>query len=109
LNYILKVGTVQAGVLDSAGYPSQVADVAARVKAPLLILHGTDDGPADGGTAFTSVQRARDFEAALRRVGKPVEVRYYEGGQHNGIFTSSPQYADEVRRMVAFFRRHLRD
>jgi hypothetical protein len=43
---------------------------------------------------------ARDFEAALRRVGKPVEAMYYEGAGHNGIFTSSTQRDDEVQRIV---------
>ena len=45
---------------------------------------------------------ARDFEAALRAAGKPVEAVYYEEGRHNGIFTSSTQYRDEVLRMLAF-------
>jgi len=109
LNYILTADHVQAAVLDSAGYPSQLADLAGRVKAPILILHGTADGAADGGSEFTNVQRARDFEAALRRAGKPVEAMYYEGGGHNGIFTSATQHDDEVKRMVAFLRRRLRD
>jgi dipeptidyl aminopeptidase/acylaminoacyl peptidase len=55
----------------------------------------------------TAVERARDFEAALRRAGKPVEAKYYEGGEHNGIFTDPVQHDDEVRRMAAFLRRHL--
>jgi dienelactone hydrolase len=108
LNYILRAGDVQAAVLDSAGYPSQLADLAAQVKAPILMLHGTGDTPADGGSAYTNVKMARDFEAALRRVGKPVEATYYEGGGHNGIFTSSTQHDDEVKRIVAFLRRRLR-
>ena len=52
---------------------------------------------------------ARDFEAALRAAGKPVEAVYYEGGRHNDIFTSSTQYRDEVRWMLAFLPRHLRN
>jgi dipeptidyl aminopeptidase/acylaminoacyl peptidase len=71
-------------------------------------MHGTADGPADGGSPLTDVRMARDFEAALRRAGKPVETMYYEGGGHNGIFTSATQRRDEVSRMVAFFRRQLR-
>jgi len=69
----LRAGNVHAAVLDSAGYPSQLADLAAQVKAPILMLQGTADSPADAGSALTNVQRARDFEAALRRVGKPVD------------------------------------
>jgi carboxymethylenebutenolidase len=109
LNYILGAGNVGAAVLNSAGYPRELADLASEVKTPILMLHGTADGPADGGSAFTNVRMARDFEAALRRSGKPVEAMYYEGGRHNGIFTTSTQYRDEVQRMVTFLRRHLRN
>ena len=108
LNYILQVGNVQAAVLDSSGYPSQLAKLSSQVKAPILMLHGTADSPADGGGAATNVQMARDFEAALRAAEKPVEAVYYEGGRHNDIFTSSTQYRDEVQRMLAFLLRHLR-
>ncbi len=109
LNYILRVGHVQAAVLNSAGYPSQLADLSSRVKAPILMLHGTADSPADGGAAVTNVQLARDFEARLRAAGKLVEAMYYEGGRHNGIFSNSTQYRDEVERMLAFLLRHLRN
>jgi len=108
LNYILQVGNVQAAVLDSSGYPSQLAKLSSQVKAPILMLHGTADSPADGGGAATNVQMARDFEAALRAAEKPVEAVYYEGGRHNDIFTISTQYRDEVQRMLAFLLRHLR-
>src|SRR5262245_34397003 len=104
LNYILRTGTVQAAILNSAGYP---ADLSPDVKAPILILHGTADSPADGGVAVTHIQMARDFEAKLRAAGKPVEAVYYEGGRHNDIFTSSTQYRDEVQKMLTFLRHHL--
>jgi hypothetical protein len=55
------------------------------------------------------VERARLFEAAMRRAGKPVEGKYYREGRHNGIFTSVSQHDDELRRSVAFLRRHLPD
>jgi dipeptidyl aminopeptidase/acylaminoacyl peptidase len=50
---------------------------------------------------------ARDFESAVRAAGKPVDVVYYEGGRHNGIFTNPAQYRDELKRTLAFLRRHL--
>jgi dipeptidyl aminopeptidase/acylaminoacyl peptidase len=106
LGYIVRAGDVQAAMLNSAGYP---AGLSADVKAPILILHGTADSPADGGVAVTNIQMARDFEAKLRAAGKPVEVVYYEGGRHNDIFTSSTQYRDEVQKMLTFLRRHLRE
>jgi carboxymethylenebutenolidase len=108
LNYVLHTGRVQAAVLDSAGYPGQLAGEASRARAPILILHGVADNPADGGSAFTNVQMARNFEAALRRAGKPVESMYYEGAGHNGIFTSATQRDDEVQRIVAFVGRNVR-
>lgn len=108
-NYILGGGQVRAAVLNSAGYPSELADRATQLTVPLLILHGTADAPADGGSEFTNVQMARSFEAALRRAGRPVEARYYEGGGHNGFFSNPAQHRDEVERMLSFFRRHLVD
>lgn len=108
-NYILGGGHVHAAILNSAGYPSELAGRATQFKTPLLILHGTADSPADGGSAFTTVQMARGFEAALRRAGQPVEAKYYEGGGHNGLFSSRTQHDDEIERMVSFFRRHLDD
>jgi dienelactone hydrolase len=107
LNYILRSGAVRAAVLNSAGYPGELAQRASEVKVPMLMLHGTADSPADGGSTFTNVQMARDFEAALRRAGKQVDTTYYEGGGHNGLFSSSTQYDDAVQRMVAFLRRQL--
>ena len=106
MNHILRVGSVQAAVLNSGGYP---VGLSTDVKTPLLILHGTADSPEDGGVAVTNVQMARDFEAKLRAAGKPVEAVYYEGGRHNDIFSNPTQYRDEVQQMLAFLRRHLRD
>jgi dipeptidyl aminopeptidase/acylaminoacyl peptidase len=104
VSYVLGAGNVQAVVLNSAGYP---ATLSPQLKAPVLILHGTADSPADGGVAVTNVQMARDFEAKLRSAGKPVEAVYYEGGRHNDIFSSPTQYRDEVQRMLTFLRRYL--
>jgi dipeptidyl aminopeptidase/acylaminoacyl peptidase len=56
---------------------------AAEFNVPILIMHGTADGPADGGSANTQIAMARDFEAALRRNQKSVEANYYEGGGHS--------------------------
>jgi dipeptidyl aminopeptidase/acylaminoacyl peptidase len=106
LTYILRAGDVQAAVLNSAGYPSNLST---DVKAPVLMLHGTADSLADGGVAVTNVQMARDFEAKLRTSGKPVEAVYYEGGRHNDIFSSPTQYRDEVQRILVFLLHHLRN
>jgi dienelactone hydrolase len=107
LNYMLRSGDVQAGVLSSSRYPGQLADLATGMKVPVLILHGTADRQADGGTEFTKVEMARSFERALRAAGKTVEAVYYEGGRHNDIFDSSERYQDELLRSLAFLRQHL--
>src|SRR6266511_1941043 len=104
MSYIVRAGDVRAAILNSAGYP---AGLSTEVKAPILILHGTADSPADGGVAVTNIQMARDFEAKLRAAGKPVEAVYYEGGRHTDIFSSAMQYRDEVQQMLAFLRRHF--
>ena len=69
-----------------------------------LILHGTSDSPSDGGSAYTTVQMARSFVLALRKAGKRVQVHYYEGSGHNGIFASRTQFDDEAHRGAAYLR-----
>jgi len=108
LTYLLGGRSVTAAVLNSGGYPRQLADLAPTLGTPLLILHGTADDPADGGVAVTKVEMARGFEAALRAAGKSVETVYYEGGRHNGLFSDDAQYRDEVRQILAFLLRRLR-
>ena len=107
LSYALTADAVQAVVLDSAGYPSEIAARAPQLKARVLILHGVRDNPADGGNALTDVQMARNFEAALRRAGKPIEATYYETGGHNSIFTDAAQRRAEIKRTLDFLHRCL--
>jgi hypothetical protein len=64
---------VWVAVLNSTGYPQEVVDRAGAVSAPLLLLHGKANSPTDGGSERTAVDRARKFEDALRRDGKPVK------------------------------------
>ena len=107
LNYILRNGPARGAVLHSTGYPEELATRVTSVNVPILIQHGTADSPADGGSALTDVQRARDFEGALRRAGKRVEAAYYAGGEHNGFFADNAQRTHELQRMRAFLKRHL--
>lgn len=109
LNYILRTGSVQAAVLNSAGYPEELGKRAPEVNTPILIMHGTADNPDGGGSAFTNVQMARNFEAALRRAGKRVEATYYEGAGHNDIFTNATQCDDQLQRTSAFLRQYFSD
>lgn len=99
---------VRAVVLENGGYPPGWTARAAQVKAPVLILHGGVYKPSEGGSPLTKAEMARAFEAALKRAGKPVESTYFEYGGHNSFFSDAKQRGDEVRRMVAFYARHLR-
>ncbi len=110
LDYVLlHTGTVKAAVLNSAGYPPEVTARASEVDVPILLMHGTADSPAGGGSPFTNVTMARAFEAALRNAGKAVEAVYYEGAGHETIFTARTQYEDAMQRMTTFLRHSLFD
>ena len=109
LNYALRGGRVEAVVVNSSGYPPQFVELSPRLNAPILMLHGKADDPTDGGSALSNVHLARDFESAARAAGKSVEAVYYDGGRHNGMFVSPAQYRDEVKRMLAFLQRTLRN
>jgi len=110
LDYVrVHTGTVRAAVLNSTGYSPEVTARASEVDVPILLMHGTADSPAGGGSPFTNVTMARAFEAALRNAGKAVEAVYYEGGGHETIFTSRTQYEDALQRMAAFLRHRLVD
>ena len=105
--YLLASGNVQAVVFHSSGYALTPWNRAAEFNVPILIMHGTADGPADGGGPNTGVELARKFEAALRRNQRPVEAAYCEGCGHNTFFTNSTQREEELTRMIEFLRRHL--
>ncbi len=107
LQYLLAIGDVQAAVLHSAGHGYRPVTRAAEFSVPILLLHGTVDGPADGGGVNTQVALARDFEAELRRNRKSIEAHYYEGGGHNTFFTDATQRGDELKKVIAFLRHHL--
>jgi dienelactone hydrolase len=109
LNYALERGRLENGlravVLNSAAYPPELVSRAAELGVPALMLHGTADSPAQGGSANTAATRARAFEAALLAAGKVVEARYFEGADHNTLFMDAEQRARSVRHMAEFLRR----
>jgi alpha-beta hydrolase superfamily lysophospholipase len=106
LQYLLAGGNVQAAILHSSGYALRPDSRAGEFNVPIQILHGTTE-PAGGGSPNNHVSLARDFETALRRHQKTVEASYYEGGDHNSFFVNPAQRDDEVKRMIAFLRRHV--
>jgi dienelactone hydrolase len=102
LYYVLKGGEARALILDCTGYPADAADRVANVNVPVLILHGTANSEDEGGSPLSTVEMARNFESAMRRLGKPVTAVYYEGSGHNGMFINPKQFDDEVQRTAAF-------
>lgn len=90
--------------LNSAPYTPEFIERAAYLRVPVLMLHGTSDSPAEGGSAMTDVSLAKRFETALRTAGKTVEVRYYQSGKHNSVFADPDQRRDELQRIDAFLR-----
>ena len=108
LDYVLThPGSVQGAVLNSGGYPNEFSERVSEINVPILILHGIADSPAEGGSAFTDVSMARQFEAALRAAKKNVEVKYYEESGHNSVFTNSTQFEDTIQRISDFVRNKL--
>ena len=109
MQFLLAGGDVRGAVLHSSGYALAPWNRAADFHVPMLIMHGTADGPADGGGRTTRVELARQFEAALRRHQKPVEAAYCEGCGHNTFFSSATQRDAELQRMIDFLRRTLEE
>jgi alpha-beta hydrolase superfamily lysophospholipase len=109
LYYVLETGGVQALVLNSTGYPKLVVDRASAVSAPLLLLHGTADGPGDGsrGNERTAFANVGPFVAALQKYEKPFEKKYFDGAGHNGLFTDEKQHDETVKLVAAFLRKEL--
>jgi uncharacterized protein len=68
-----------------------------RVKAPLLIQHGTAD-------ASCPIAWSRHAAAVFEKAGKDVDLKVYRGEGH--IFAS--QWPASMRRTLAFFKDHLR-
>ena len=106
LDYLLThPGMIQGIILNSAGYPPEIIKRATEVEAPVLLLHGLDDNPEDGGSTFTNVEMARQFETALKAANKSVDTKYYEGGGHNSLFTNAMQFDNTVFLTSEFLKR----
>ena len=107
LNYVLRRRGIQAAILSSARYPTILLHLCPELNTPILMLHGTDDRPDDGGTEFTNVEMARTFERALRSAAKQVDAVYYRDGRHNDIFAQESRYENELSRMRSFLTQYL--
>lgn len=112
LNYAFEGGglsqprqVLRALVLNSAAYPPELVGRVGMLSVPVLVLHGTADSPAGGGSDMTAIERARAFEAELVRAGKVHEVEYFERAGHEALFTNEDHRARSVRRVAEFLRR----
>lgn len=72
-----------------------------RVETPILLVHGSNDPSVP---AYLSDQ----VFSSLRRLGKRVEYARYLGESHSEEVWSLPNQIDYVRRVIAWFDRHLK-
>jgi dipeptidyl aminopeptidase/acylaminoacyl peptidase len=68
-----------------------------RISAPLLIMHGGNDGSV-------APSHALQLAAALQRAGKPYELVIVAGARH----VLDPYESERDDRAIRWFRRHLR-
>jgi len=78
----------------------------ATIKSPILGFFGAQD-------QSIPVATVKEFESALKKLGKPVEIHIYEGAGHAFANPSGGNYRPEAakdswQRTVAFFARHLK-
>jgi carboxymethylenebutenolidase len=109
--YALKLATAEPrlrAVVAYYGAPPTDAAAIARIKAPVLGNYGSEDkGP--------SLEQVRAFEAAMKKAGKPIDVKIYPGAGHAFANVNNPwggyreaAAKDAWSRTVAFFNRHLK-
>ena len=84
--------------------PSQPADVASELKAPVLGLYGGQDT----GIPLDTIER---MQAALGQAGKGSEIHVYPDAPHAFFADYRPSYRpaearDGWERLLAWFRRH---
>ncbi|MCS7273984.1 MAG: dienelactone hydrolase family protein [Candidatus Bipolaricaulota bacterium] len=90
----------------SANQPRRPAELIERLKAPMLILHGTADRPSP----IADIYR---YATELDRANKYFELKVYQGQPHSfmlqgGQLAQTSVAFDAFREMVNFFNRMLR-
>ncbi len=73
-------------------------NVAERIEAPLLVLHGSDD-------EVVPIAQAEAIVGRLRSLGRSVEYHVYEGEGHG--WSRPETVVDELERTGDFLRRHV--
>ena len=109
--YALALATEKPGLAAVVAYygapPTDPAAIA-RIKAPVLGNYGGEDkGP--------SPDDVRAFEAAMKKAGKAIDVKIYEGAPHAFANVNNPWKGyreaaarDAWARTLAFFAKHLK-
>jgi carboxymethylenebutenolidase len=109
--YALELATQEPTLAAAVAYygapPTDPAAIA-RIKAPVLGNFGAEDkGPAP--------DQVKAFEAAMKKAGKSVDVKIYEGAGHAFANVNNPWkgYREEAAkdawaRTVAFLAKHLK-
>ncbi len=97
-------GKVQACVI-YYGMPSTKTEDLARLKAPVLMFWGTQDG-------FINGKVVADFEAAMKKAGKPLKTHSFDA-VHAFANPSNPKYDKEAAAIahsetLDFFKAHLK-
>jgi carboxymethylenebutenolidase len=109
--YALKLATEEPGlkaVVPYYGAPPTDPAAIARIKAPVLGNYGAEDkGP--------SPEQVKAFEEALKKAGKPVDIKIYPGAGHAFANPNNPWngYREEAAkdawaRTVGFFNKNLK-
>jgi len=99
--------TLAAAVAYYGAPPSETASIA-KIKAPVLGNFGGDDkGPAP--------DVVKEFEAAMKKAGKAVDIKIYEGAGHAFANVNNPWKGyreaaakDAWSRTTAFFAKYLK-
>jgi carboxymethylenebutenolidase len=110
-HYSLELATHEPRLAADVAYygapPTDAAAIAA-IKAPVLGNYGAEDkGP--------SPEQVKAFEAAMKKAGKSIDVRIYDGAGHAFANVNNPwggyreaAAKDAWARTVAFFAQHLK-
>jgi carboxymethylenebutenolidase len=109
--YALKLATEEPGLKAAVAYygaPPADAAALARIKAAVMGNYGAEDkGP--------SPEQVKAFEAAMTKLGKPVDVKIYPGAGHAFANPNNPWkgYREEAAkdawaRTLAFLAKHLK-
>ena len=97
-----------AAVVAYYGLPPTKSEEIAKIKAPVLGNYGADDkGP--------SPDQVKAFEAAMKKAGKSIDVKFYDGAAHAFANVNNPwggyreaAAKDAWARTLAFFAANLK-